>query len=177
MAEEHNRLDSQFNVVGAFWAPETIEAVRTGTLASDERDITFTTAPEYTRSKPGVPLPLTLPGSTPREKMLVLHGSTEDGLCTLCDLMEVERPGRTDYSLGQSVVAVAYRVSACITGMHLGGSQDKCLKSARYTFSGLSDWLPNSISEKWETDYITLKIPFQPRDILECVLEPCPGQG
>jgi len=31
MAEEHNRLDSQFNVVGAFWAPETIGTVRKGT--------------------------------------------------------------------------------------------------------------------------------------------------
>jgi len=134
--------------------------------------ITFTTAPEYIRAKPGVPLPFTLPGSTPREKLLVLQGFTEGGLCTLCDLIEVERPGRTDYSLGQSVVAVAYRVSACVTGMHLGGSQDKCLKSARYTFSGLSDWLPKAISEKWETDYITLKIPFQPRNILEfCVRE------
>jgi hypothetical protein len=167
MAEEHNRLDSQFNVVGAFWAPETIENVRTGTLRADEREITFTTAPEYTRAQLGVPIPLTLPGSSPREKMVVLHGFTEDGLCTLCDLMELNRPGLAHHGLGQSVVAITYRVSACVTGMHIGGSQDKCLKSARYTFSGLSDWLPKAASEKWDQDYITLKIPFKPQELLD----------
>jgi ApeA N-terminal domain 1 len=172
MADEHNRLDSQFNVVGAFWAPETIGTVQTGTLTSNEQGITFTTAPEYTRSKPGVPLPFVLPGRTPRENLPALHGFTEDGLCTLCDLIELNHPGLTHYGLGQSVGAVAYRVSACVTGLHIGGSQDKCLESARYTFTGLSDWLPKAISEKWGTDFITLEIPFQPRDILDfCVRE------
>ena len=56
--------------------------------------------------------------------------------------------------------------------MHLGGSGDKCLNSARYTFSGLSDWLPKAINETWDKDYITLKIPFKVHDILEfCVKE------
>jgi len=172
MSDEHNRLDSKFKVVGAFWAPEIFAVVQTGTVTSDEDEITFTTAPEYKRGGPAAPLPSILPGTTPPEKLLVLQGFTEGGLCTLCDLMEVDRPGRTDYSLGQSVVAVVYRVSASVTGMHLGGSGDKCLKSARYTFSGLSDWLPKAINEKWDADYITLKIPFQPRDILQfCVRE------
>jgi hypothetical protein len=36
----------------------------------------------------------------------------------------------------------------------------------------LSDWLPKGTHEKWEADYITLKIPFRPKDILEfCVLK------
>src|SRR5208282_1244532 len=124
MRDEHNRLDSQFSVVGAFWAAEASAAVQTGTLTSDEDDITFTTAPEYKRGGPAASLPSILPGSSPLEKLPVLHGFTEDGLCTLCDLMEVDRPGLTHLELGQSVVAVSYRVSACVTGMHIGGSQD-----------------------------------------------------
>src|ERR1700686_3749028 len=100
MTGEHDQLDSRFNIVGAFWAPGATNTVRTGTLTSDDREITFTTAPEYTRAKPEIPLPLTLPGSTPRETVLVLHGFSEDGPCTLCDLMELQRPGLTHHGSG-----------------------------------------------------------------------------
>ena len=55
MADEHNRLDSKFSVVGAFWAPETTDAVQTGTLTADKNGITFTTAPEYNRGGKGMP--------------------------------------------------------------------------------------------------------------------------
>jgi len=42
----------------------------------------------------------------------------------------------------------------------------------RYTFSGLSDWLPKATSKTWDKDYITLKIPFKVEDILDfCVRE------
>jgi len=144
MPDEHNRLDSQFILIGAFWAPEAIEKVRTGTLTSDEREITFTTAPEYRRAKPNIPLPVTLPGRSPRETLHFLQGFTEHGICTLCDLMETQRPGLMHYGLGQSIQAITYRVSACVTGMYVGGSKDRSLKSARYTFSGLSEWLPKA---------------------------------
>jgi len=130
MADEHNRVDSEFSAVGAFWRPETSDAVQTGTLTSDENGITFTTAPEYKRGGRGLPHPSTLFANSAREKLPVLHGFTEHGLCTLCDLVEADRPGLTDYKVGQSVAAIAYRVSACVTGMHLGGSRDECLNSA-----------------------------------------------
>jgi hypothetical protein len=152
--------------------PETIDAVQTGTLTADENGITFTTAPEYKRGGQGLPHPSTLFTNDRREKVPVLHGFTQDGLCTLCDLVELDHPGLVHYGLEQSVAAITYRVSASVTGMHLGGSGDKCLNSARYTFSGLSDWLPKATSETWDKDYITLKVPFKPRDILDfCVRE------
>ena len=117
-----------------------------------------------------MPLPLTLLGSTSLETLSVLQGFAENGACTLCDLMEFQRPGLTDYRSGQSIEAITYRLSACVTGMHISGSKDRSLTSARYTFSGLSEWLPKAISEHWETDYIALKIPFRPKDLLEfCV--------
>ncbi len=167
MADEHNRLDSQFSIVGAFWPPETAVAVQTGTLTADEREITFTTAPEYKRGEQGVALASNLfPGSA-REKVPVLQGFTEHGLCTLCDLIETDRPGLAHLGLRQSIAAVAYRVSTCVAGIHMGGSGDKCLDSARYTFSGLSDWLPKAVSETWDSDYITLKVPFKERDVLD----------
>jgi hypothetical protein len=49
MAEKHIRLDSQFSSVAAFCAPDTPDLVRMGILTADERRITFTTAPEYSR--------------------------------------------------------------------------------------------------------------------------------
>jgi len=45
-------------------------------------------------------------------------------------------------------VATAYRAMVCIMGLHLGGVSDKCLNSARYTFSGLSDWLPSPLANR-----------------------------
>src|ERR1700722_20295167 len=33
MADKHQRLDSQFSIVGAFWKPEATEVVLSGTLA------------------------------------------------------------------------------------------------------------------------------------------------
>jgi hypothetical protein len=167
MASEHNRLDSRFSIAGAFWAPDATEMVRTGTLTALEDDITFTTAPEYTRRGPAVPLHSSLLDGSVREKISVLHGFTEQGLCTLCDLVEIDRPGLTHYGLGQSITSIAYRASMCVTGMYLGGSQDECLTSARYTFTGLSDWLPNAATETWDDEQITIKIPFKDRDILD----------
>ena len=167
MADEHNRLDSKFSIVGAFWAPESTDAVQTGTLTADENGITFTTAPEYNRGGKGIPPLSTLFARGTRKKVPVLHGFSQDGLCTLCDLVETDSPGLVDHGSGQSVVATAYMVSACVAGMHFGGSAEKCLNSAQYTFSGLSDWLPKAISETWDKDYITLKIPFKLRDILD----------
>jgi hypothetical protein len=167
MKEEHNRLNSKFSIVGAFWAPETRDVVRTGTLTAEDNGITFTTAPEYKTGGKGMsPLSNFCARST-GEKLPVLHGFSEDGLCTLCDLVEADRPGLADHGSGQSIVATSYMVSACVAGMHLGGSADKCLNSARYSFSGLSDWLPKATSEIWDKDYITLKIPFKLRDILD----------
>ena len=109
MADEHNRLNSKFSAVGAFWRPESTDAVQTGSLTASESGITFTTAPEYKRGGQGLPHPSTLFLDGAREKFAVLHGFSEHGLCTLCDLVELDRPGSTDYGLGQSVAAIAYR--------------------------------------------------------------------
>jgi hypothetical protein len=71
-----------------------------------------------------------------RERISVLHGFTQLGRCTLCDLIESDRSGLTDYGLAEAINSKTYRASLCITGMHLNGSQDRCLNSARYIFTG-----------------------------------------
>jgi hypothetical protein len=166
MTDEHNRLDSQFAVVGAFWPPDKEDAVLTGTLTVDDKDVTFATAPEYKRIDRGILQPLSLGNEAIGKKVSVFHGFTQDGLCTLCDLMVTEVPGSTHYGLGQQIKSVTYRVSMSVTGLHLGGSADKCLTSARFSYSGLSDWLPKATSEHWNADDITLKIPRKDREIL-----------
>src|SRR5262245_27190866 len=127
MADEHNQLDSQFAVVGAFWPPDNANAVLTGFLRVDDKDVTFATAPEYKRLDPGISLPFSLGNKNLGQKVPCFQGFTQDGLCTLCDLMVVEAPGLIHTGLGQQVISVTYRVSMSVTGMHLGGSADKCL--------------------------------------------------
>ncbi len=165
MAGKHIRLDSRFNVISAFWVPDaTDEAVYTGTLTVDEDGITFTTAPKYDRRLSGTPR-FRLDGSEPARRP-ALQGFTEDGLCTLCQLVEIGHPGRTDFELDQSITATNYRASVCVTGMHLGGLDDRCIKSAHYTFAGLSEWLPGAISEARENDCVVIKVPIDARDYL-----------
>ena len=167
MADKHLRLDSQYSIVGAFWAPGTNEIVQTGTLVLNEKEIIFTTSPEYKRGNSAIPLSSGLLDDTIGQKISVLQGFTQDGLCTLCDLIAVDTPGLTDHSLAQQIRSVSYRVSSCVTGMHIGGSNEKCINSARYTFSGLSDWFPKGTKEIWGREHITLEIPFGDLNILD----------
>jgi hypothetical protein len=72
MADEHNRLDSKYSIIGAFWPPEKTKTVQTGTLTSDEGGLTFTTAPEYKFGHEVHPLSTFL--ARTRKKVSVLHG-------------------------------------------------------------------------------------------------------
>jgi hypothetical protein len=172
MAKKHIRLDSQFSEVCAFWAPEAADVVRTGTVTVDESRITFTTAPEYTRQVSAKQLFSALRSFNggPVERLPVLHGFTESGLCTLCQLTEVDQPGLADYSSSQSIMASAYRATVCITGIHLGGISEKSVTSARYTLTGLGDWLPEARTESWEDDYVVQRVPIEAKEIVAFAL-------
>ena len=168
MADKRIRLDSQFSIVCAFWAPDATDDVYTGTLTVDEHGITFTTAPKYNRRVSEADLSSVmgfLRGSV-AARLPVLHGFTADGPCSLCQVIEVDQPGLTDFRSGQSIGATTYRAMVCVMGMHFGGVNDKCLSSARYTFSGLSEWLPSAARESWEKEYVVLKVPLNERDVL-----------
>lgn len=167
MAEKNLLLDSQFTTVCALWPPEKPDAVQTGTLVVDKNGIKFTAAPTFNRriSKANIRSEISFGGDV-AARLPVLHGFTENGLCTLCQLVEIERPGRMDFASGQSLVAVSYRAALCVMGMHLGGVDDKCLDFARYTFTGLGEWLPKGTTESWEADNILIKVPFRDRAIL-----------
>jgi hypothetical protein len=163
-AEDHDGLNSEFSLIGAFWEPETPESVLTGTLTSNNGEITFTTAPQY---QPKGPLPTTVFSIGGGKKSPALHGFTERGICTLCDVFEISHQGLTDNKSMQAIESVAHSVSACVTGLHIRSSEDKCLSSASYSFSGLSHWLPKATSSVWAEDSVTLKIPTQSKSILD----------
>ena len=54
-----------------------------------------------------------------------------------------------------------------ISGMHINGADHECLTAARYTFSGLSQWLPRAIDEKWGPDSIVLTVPNTDKEIVD----------
>jgi hypothetical protein len=165
MANKHVRLDSQFNTVCAFWSPDATDDVQTGTLTTDQSGITFTTSATYSRQAPKGASVLPL-GSRTATRFPVLHGVTGDGVCTLCQLVESGQPGLMDFRTMNFISATSYQAIACTMGLHIGGMDDQCLDSARYTFSGLSEWLPNAVTESWERDHIVLKLPLNERDLL-----------
>jgi hypothetical protein len=168
MADKHDRLDSQFSIVSAFWEPQTPEHVLTGTLTNDDEGLTFTTAPRYSyrvRVDPVVLLTrLNESGAGPRMK--VMQGFSADGICTLCQLLEIAHPGLNDTASGHRVEANSYRASVLVGGIHLGGMDDRALTSARFTFTGLGDWLPGPPHEVWNSDHIVLKIPLSEQEVL-----------
>jgi hypothetical protein len=163
MRDEHQRLDSRFSLVGAFWRPEAKDTVLCGTLSADSRNLTLTSAPEYTRELR--PLSQTIFNDEPPERIPVLHGFSEDGPCCVCELIETHRPGLVHTELRQSVTAVAYHVGICILGMCLGGTGDKSVDSARYTFTGLSEWIPKATTERWGKEAIVIELPLEERDV------------
>jgi hypothetical protein len=164
---ENLRLDSQFSMIGAFWSPQTPDTIMKGTLISDEREINFITAPEYERPISTGRGLFAMPDST---MIPALHGFTQDGVFTLCQLAEQIGPGSTNFAVGQAIKARSFRVLSCLGGMHINGIDDNCLTSARYTFEGLSAWFPQAFDEKWDTDQITVTIPMEPRRILDFCL-------
>lgn len=169
MPDKNLRLDSRFSIIGAFWSPETPDTIMKGTLVSDEREINFTTAPEYERSISTGPDLFARPAST---MIPALHGFTEDGLFTLCQLVEQPGPRSINFAVGQVIKARSFRVLSCLGGIHINGIHDKCLTSARYTFEGLSAWFPQAFTEEWDTHEVVVTIPMEPRQILDfCLLD------
>src|ERR1700733_11578742 len=100
MADKNLRLDSRFSMIGAFWSPGTPNTILKGTLVSDERAINFITAPEYERPISITPDLFAMPDST---MIPALHGFTEDGPFTLCQIVEQLGPGTTN-SMGKPLV-------------------------------------------------------------------------
>lgn len=175
MADKYNRVDSQFSIIGAFWAPDSHADCATGTLTSDERHLTLTTAPVYKRQLAEEDYRnLFQFGQSEIKK--VIHGFTEEGICTLCQLIDVNHPGITDLRTGQSIAAIAFRVSVCLMGMYINGLEDKCLDCARYTFTSWNDWLPRYISETWEKDSVVLRVPLKAMDLVATTVGDTPIQ-
>jgi hypothetical protein len=169
MSDKHNRLDSQFSLVSAFWEPQSPDNALTGTLTNDDDGLTFTTSPQYGyRVKVGSLASarrLSNSGAVPR--ITAMHGFSADGICTLCQLVEIGNPGLHDMASGHWIEANSYRASVLVGGMHLGGLDDKAITSARFTYSGLSEWLPSPSNESWEKDHIMLKVPLEDRIVFE----------
>ncbi len=169
MADEDLRVGSRFSVIGAFWLPETPETIMKGTLVSDERQINFITAPEYERQVSIGPGRFAMPDST---MIPALHGFTENGPFTLCQVVEQPGPSSNKFATGPTIKARSFRILSCLSGIHINGISDKCLTSARYTFEGLSAWFPPAFDEKWETNQIVVTIPMKPRQIQDfCLLD------
>ena len=161
-------------MVSAFWAPDKAGTVHTGSLVSYNEGIVFTTAPVYSTQLEAGPSPQLvsmLAGYSPARPS-ALHGFTEDGIATLCQLVEIDYPGSTDYGASQSISATSYKASVAVMGMHLDGLEHGCLTSARYTFAGLNQWLPDAASEHWAEDHIAIKIPIKERNYLAFSLIP-----
>jgi hypothetical protein len=168
MGKEYLRLDSQFSSVAAFWKPENPDEVMTGTLTVNDGGIRFVTSPEYFQ---GAKVPRPDPSqwnSDSIHRSDVLQGFFEGENCTLLNLMEVEHPGLTSYKDElQSVTSAAHRASILVSGMRTGAMDDKCLDSARYTFSSLSQFVNTPFMEKWGKELITIEIQSEPKPLLD----------
>ncbi len=167
MTNEHDRLDSRFSIVSAFWKPQIPQHVLTGTLTNDDDGLTFTTSPRYSYrvrvDSLASLMRLSEGDAVPR--IQVMHGFSADGICTLCQLIEIAHPGLNDTASGHWIEANSYRASVFVGGIHLGGIDDRSLTSAHFTFTGIGEWLPGPLNEVWETDHIVLKIPLTEKEV------------
>ncbi len=164
MTDKYTRLDSAFESMCAFWKAGDSSAANTGTLSVGEHGIVFKTSPEY---KTGAALPsFSLGKGQSSDKVEALHGFTEAGPCTLFQVSELDRPGLTDYSTEIAITATTYRASCCVLGLHLSSLTEPCLNLARFTVSGISEWLPRATTEEWGSDHVFLKVPMSAMEML-----------
>ncbi|MGA2905389.1 MAG: HEPN domain-containing protein [Candidatus Korobacteraceae bacterium] len=176
MADKSNRIHSVFSVVGAFWQPDSPQDIITGTLESDRRYLTLTTAPVYRPelSTEDILNAFNAFNFSKNEILDVVHGFTSDGMCTLCHLIDQKHLGITDMSSRREVAAIRYRLSVCVMGMQLRSMEDRCLDSARYSFSSWNQWLPQYVGETWEKEFVVLKVPLEHRDLVAVELDSKP---
>ena len=103
----------------------------------------------------------------------ILHGFFDEGDCTLLQLMVVKHPGLTSYTENpQSVVSIDYHAAALVSGMHTGDFEDKCIDSARYSFTSLADWLITPLNEEWGEKHITIRVPLEATAVLDFCVTP-----
>lgn len=171
MSDKPNRLDSQFSLMGAFWLPDAPDVAQSGTLSSNEHKIIFSTAPDYSRRLKTESISGLL-SFRPGKRVPAMHGYVEGFPCTLCEVLEVDRPGITDFRHGQALSAVSYRAAFCICGIQLDGPDDRCLTSTRFTFTCLNEWLPSGFSEDWDKDGIAITIPAKEREFTQFSIPP-----
>jgi len=101
-----------------------------------------------------------------------LHGFTEGGVVTLCQVIEQRGSGTTHFGLGQANKARSFRALSCLDGMHINGIDEKCLTSAKITFEGLSGWFPQAFDEESAQDQVIVRIPREPCEVQDlCLLD------
>jgi hypothetical protein len=173
MAEKHDRLNSKFSSVAAFWKPDTADEVATGTLTIDDEGIHFVTAPKYAKGSSLGPLDFTFINIASIPRTAAWHGFFNEGDCTLLELMVVQHPGLTSHGeVPQSVTSTRYRAAALVNGMHTGSSEEKCIERARYTFTSFAEWLSTPRTEEWGEKHITIRVPLETIDVLDLCVAP-----
>lgn len=152
--------------MGAFWEPSTPEIVYTGTLTANDDGITFTTAPKYDRQIGADTITHIFSGSNGNlVRLPILHGITEDGPTALCQLTKTDAP-HLNFGHGYSLTTSSFRANLCVNGMHFGGLQEASIGSARYTFSGINEWILIPTNEEWCENQIVITIPLAAKDLV-----------
>lgn len=159
MSKSQN-IDSLFTMIGVVWVPGAKDLIHAGTLKVERRPITFTTAPKYNPDILADTREVFQKHLKAHVKYPAFHAFTPDGICTLCDVVEMEHEGINDLRSYQSLDATIYYVSACVFGMYIQSANERCLASARYSFIGLNDWFPKSTREVWTKEAVQVHVPL-----------------
>jgi hypothetical protein len=166
MKRKHTKVDSKFSLAAAFWKSEEPDVVLTGTLVSNDRGVAFNAAPNYARSVTAQDVSSAL-GLTKIKKVPVLVGFTEEGPFTLFELTETGGPGLLDLTSGQCIRASTYHSVLAVAGIHLKGYGDDEITSARFEYSGLSEWLWRPKAEIDERGNVSFRISADPKRVCD----------
>jgi hypothetical protein len=160
------RLSERFTVDGAFWRPGDPEHKLLGRLTAEER-IEFRTAPAFREGN--IPLmPPELMDKVP-ETPTLLHGFTEQGICTLFGLHYVNTPGLSDLGLGVSVTSELYQVDLCVFGLHVPSLEAEYIESSGFSLTGLQRWLPKADRTEAKDGSVIHSVPMQSLKIVQAV--------
>ncbi len=139
------RVNSNFEVLGGFWRPESPNSLITGTLFAVDGKVELLASPSLRFLTPAEVFALinqTENRESDASQVDVLYGRTKEGECTL--FWSDRRPYQQvlDGKDGALLEAIRYKASATLMGCHIPSPQADLIERAELTLTGLTGWVP-----------------------------------
>ena len=163
------RLDSSFEMIGAFWHYDSPDEKFTGTLRSRKGTAEVLTAPIYTElDDVSLRAQMEAFGSDrPFARLPSICGFTKQGNCTLLYCSNLNNEGTIDLASRQQISSVKWRASRTVMGLHLESADAQSIESGAVHLSRIKFLFQGPQNVQRTADSFAHTIPQQPIEVFK----------